>query len=165
MCSVYIDLQKVVEWTKYLEAQKEGISDIEKMYIEAKVFLEFYNWCGEILEAYVGMLHIGIVGVFLFKIAPTRKDVDEWVWVIVGDIPPAYMTAEESPNPATALDSYIGAMSAWVSAAKNRESVSNLIPVNVPATEKNAELLKKRLVFLDERILSEYEADLEEAGR
>jgi len=92
----------------------------------------------------------------------TRPDVDEWVWVVVGDLPPTYLTCEDSPNPATALDAYIGAMSEWVEAAGSGKSVADLIPVNVPASPRNADLLGKRLAFLDSRILSRYQEDLGE---
>lgn len=89
-----------------------------------------------------------------------NADVDEWIWIVVGDLPPAYITCEESPNPASALDAYIGAMGEWVNAAKKRISTNGLIPVNVTPTLENAEALQKRLAFLDERILSQYRSDL-----
>jgi len=81
-------------------------------------------------------------------------------WVIVGDIPPAYLTCDQCPNPATALDGYIGAMLEWVDAAEKGEPVAELIPVNAPATRENAQRLKTRMSFLEENILSEYENDL-----
>lgn len=158
------DLSKVIDWVDYLSSQKRDVDEIESMYSEAKDFLEFYDWCSEIRSAYVGFLYPGIVGVFLFQILPTRQDVDEWVWVVVGDLPPAYLTTEDCPNPATALDGYIGAMMEWVHAAQNGESVADLIPVNVPATKENGDILKTRLDFLDQRILMEYQDDLKTEG-
>ena len=83
-----------------------------------------------------------------------------WIWVVVGDLPPIYITSEDSPNAACALDSYIGAMQEWVEAAENGLPVDDLVSVNVPATKENAAALKSRLSMLDERILSEYEEDL-----
>ena len=154
------DLSKVVEWSKYLAAQQEDIAEMNSMYQEAVEFLELYDWCSEIKESFIGILYSGIVAVFLFRIVPSRMDVDQWIWVIVGDLPPAYLTTDECPNPATALDGYIGAMLEWVDAAQKGKSVAELIPVNVPATKKHAKMLKTRLEFLDERILSEYQDDL-----
>lgn len=154
------DLSKVAEWSEYIAAQHEGTEDMTSMYQEAREFLEFYDWCTEILESYVGILYPGIVGVFLFRIVPATPGVDEWIWVIVGDIPPAYLTVDQCPNPATALDGYIGAMQEWVKAARNGNSVADLIPVNVPATKENGEILRKRLDFLDTKILAQYQDDL-----
>ena len=80
----------------------------------------------------------------------------------MGDLPPAYLTTEDCPNPAAALDGYIGAMMEWVHAAQNGESVADLIPVNVPATKENGDMLKTRLNFLDDRILKDYHNDLKQ---
>ncbi len=134
----------------------EGGDELAAYLKEAKEFLLFYKWCGAIVDEYVGIFVGGIIGIFLFRITPTRKDVDEWVWVIVGDIPPTYLTCEHCPDPGAALDGYIGAMSEWVDAARNGRSVADLIPVNIPASKENAERLHKRLAFLDRKILAEY---------
>jgi len=155
-----LDISKVVEWSKYLAAQNENVAEMNSMHQEAREFLEFYDWCLEIKESYVGILYPEIVAVFLFKIVPSRENVDEWIWVIVGDLPPAYLTIDVCTNPATALDGYIGAMLEWVDAAQKGKSIAELIPVNVPASKENANMLKTRLDFLNEKILSEYQDDL-----
>ena len=153
------DLGKVVPWSIYEASQNEDKEDIVSMHKEAREFLEFYNWCLEITEEYVGILYPGIVGVFLFRIKPISKQVDEWIWVVVGDLPPAYLTCEICPNPVAALNGYIGALLEWVDAAENGKSVANLIPVNVPATKDNAKKLKSRLDYLDKNILINYQDD------
>ena len=127
---------------------------------EAVEYLNFFSWHSGIKESYFGIGIGGIFSVFLFEITPNREDVDDYVWVIVGDIPPAYITCEDAPNPASALDGYIGAMSEWAEAALAGESVAELIPVNVPATPEAGENLKTRLEFLDSRVLAGYEDDL-----
>ena len=155
------DLRKVIPWDIYRSNAGLFNEEIAKMYREALQYLTFYNWFGEISESYVGMIFEGIIGIFLFKFVPTREDVDEWVWVIVGDLPSTYLTIDECPNPGAALDGYIGAMEEWVAAAEEGRSVADLIPVNVPATPENAKKLRSRLEFLDKKILSEYyEGDL-----
>jgi len=96
----------------------------------------------------------------LTRIEPARDGIDEWVWVIVGDVPPAYITAEDAPNPACALDGYIGAMDGWVRAVLTGGSVDGLIPVNVSPSPENAKRLEARLRFLDGEILARYKNDL-----
>jgi hypothetical protein len=154
------DMSKVIDFNKFIVFQADDREVVSDLIEEARRFLRYYNWCGEIVEEYVGLLYPGIVGVFLFRIVPTRKNVDEWIWVIVGDLPPAYLTCDQCPNPATALDGYIGAMTDWVVAAEEGRSIDDLIPVNVPANKENAKKLKSRLVFLDENILKDFVGDL-----
>lgn len=138
----------------------DSATSIRQLLGEARDFLQFYKWCKEIREEYVGIFIDGVIGVFLFRITPSSIDVDEWIWVIVGDVPPAYLTCDQCPNPASALDGYIGAMREWVDAAKGGKSVAGLIPVDVPATPANAEMLSKRLTFLNDRVLLDYRQDL-----
>ncbi len=157
---VNIDFTKVVKIDLYRNSLSDDRDDFDQILIEAKSELNFYDWCSEILESYIGMFYAGVVGVFLFKIKPTSDEVDEWFWVIVGDLPPLYLTCDDSPNAACALDSYIGAMQEWVEAAENGHSVSDLVPVNVPATIDNARVLKTRLTMLDEKVLNQYQEDL-----
>jgi hypothetical protein len=157
------NLSKVFVWEKYFEnagSKDDDVKIISQMHADALVFINYFNWCEEVREEYVGFIYPGIVAVFLFKIQPAQKNVDEWVWVIVGDVPSAYITCEESPNPATALDAYIGAMQDWVDAAASGLSTKNLIPVDVEATKENAERLRAKLKYLDEKILSGYQEDL-----
>jgi hypothetical protein len=127
---------------------------------EATDYLDSFKWCRQIVESYVGIAVPGVVAVFLSRIIPNQPDVDEWLWLIVGDLPPAYITTEDAPNPATALDAYIGAMEKWVDAARSGKPVDGLIPVNVPPTKEYADMLAKRLRLLDAEILSHYKEDL-----
>lgn len=139
---------------------EEETAELHEMLADATNYLKSFPWVREIKAAYWGIGVPKIVGVFLFEIDPSREDVDDKIWVIVDDLPPAYITAEDSPNPAAALDAYIGAMEQWVEAAKAGRSVENLIPVDVPPTLENAARLESRLRFLDKEILSKYSDDL-----
>lgn len=94
-----------------------------------------------------------IIYIFLFEIETVRPDVNPWIWVIVGDVPPTYLLADDANNPFEALDGYIGALEEWVETARKGKSVAKLIPVNVDANPANAEMLDVRLKFLDEKIL------------
>lgn len=120
---------------------------------EAREVIEFYNWVSSIKKEFLGIEVDGVLYAFLFEIVPARPDVDRWIWVIVGDVPPAYITCEDAKNPYEAVDAYVGAMEEWVNAAKDGKSVDKLVPVNVPATSENALALERRLKFIDEHIL------------
>jgi hypothetical protein len=121
--------------------------------LEAREYINFYDWGKVINSEYLGYGVEGIVYIFLFEISPGRSDVPQWIWVIVGDVPSAFIPGDKSKTPYEALDEYIDAMEEWVEAARQGKSVAKLIPVNVPANLTNAEMLDGRLKFLDEKVL------------
>jgi hypothetical protein len=159
-----IDFSKVTEWHEYLRLNptRPDVADAIEVRNFARAYIDSFRWCESIKSDYVGMLFPGIVSVFLFNINPARPDVDDWMWVVVGDIPSAYIACENAKNPAAALDAYIGAMEEWVAAAHAGDDVKNLIPVNVPPSIESAEHLQRRLNFLDSEILSRFRADLDD---
>lgn len=132
-----------------------GDDDLDSARAEARQYLEFYNWVLSVKGEYFGYGAEGIIYIFLFEIEPGRPEVNRWIWVIVGDVPPAFLPADDATSPFEVLDSYIGALEEWVEAAREGKSVAELIPVNVDATPANAGMLAGRLKFLDERILPE----------
>jgi hypothetical protein len=123
------------------------------MYKQAMTFIQGQRWCKQVEDVYVGLIHPGIVAVFLFRVEPSRPEVDEWMWVVVGDLPPAYVASEDCLTPGSALDGYIGEMDDWVRAVEEGRPIDEVIPVNAPPTSEFAQRLKARLDFLHERIL------------
>lgn len=123
------------------------------MEAEARNFLISFEWCLEIKDFYFGSGVGGVFAIFFAHIAPAAPEVDEFLWVIVGDIPPAYLVTEDSPNPKEALRTYIEVMREWVTLAAEGKTSSEVIPVNAPATPEWAEALAGRLDFLEQKII------------
>ena len=155
-----IDFNQVVKTNIFKNELTEHQDSFVKMFDEACSELLFYDWCLEITQSYVGLFYPGIVGVFLMNIETSSDDIDNWLWVIVGDLPKIYITCDEAPNAACALDGYIGAMSEWVDAARTGSSIEGIVPVNLPANPENAGKLETRLKFLDREILANHSSDL-----
>jgi len=110
-------------------------------------------------ETYFGDGYGKVVAVFFFHIEPSRPDVDEWLWVVVGDLPSAYLVIDACKTPSQALEGYIGEMSEWVKLAKEGRSSKDVIPVNAPATPESAGMLEARLKVLSERIVPALQAN------
>lgn len=157
-----INFTKLVPTDKMQGEDQQETSELKLLLQDAIRYLGSFKWCLQVMESYFGIGVDSVVAVFLFRILPSSPDVDEWIWVIVGDLPPGYITTEDSPNPATALDSYIGAMTRWVEAVRAGRPLDDLIPVNAPPTQEYADQLESRLQFLDEEILEDYQDDLKE---
>lgn len=131
------------------------------MLARARSYLSSFRWCRAIRECYVGEIAVGaVVLVVLFRIEPTDEDVDEWLWVVVGDLPPAYLVTDQAPDAPAALARYAEEMDRWVSAVRAGEPADDLIPVQtaggrhpLPATPEHAEDLARRLRTLRELFL------------
>ncbi len=156
MTGIRVDMSKTVRSSDMRGENRRDTSLLKGMLREAEDYLLAFKWCKKIEESYFGLGVGGVVAVFLFKIVPGRVDVDEWIWVVVGDLPPAYITTDDAPNAACALDGYIGAMLEWVEAVLAGRSVEKTIPVNAAPTRENALALRSRLAFLDKEILGKY---------
>jgi len=126
---------------------------------EAQQFLRGHAWCKGIRRGFLDIGWEGILGVFYFEIEPVHNGIDDSVWVIVGDIPPAYFSSD-TPNGPSALDAYTREMQRWVDATKRGAKVVELLPVNVPPTEEYASRLAGRLDFIRDRLLCEHKDEI-----
>lgn len=126
---------------------------LKQMSKEAERYLLSFDWCRQIKARWFGWGVGGVCAVFLFEILPVTKGVDRWLWVVVGDLPPAYLVVDGIPTPLKALETYIELMQEWVDAAHEGKSTDDCIPVNVPATVENGDLLSRRLAFIRKKFL------------
>jgi hypothetical protein len=126
--------------------------DCHALVTEAHEYIAAFDWANP-GRTWVGECIPGVIGIFLVELKPTDFDIDPFTWVIVGDLPPAYISPVYAASPRDALDGYIAEMAAWVEAAEKEEPVGDLIPVNAAPTRQNAEGLKDRLEFLRREIL------------
>jgi hypothetical protein len=124
---------------------------------EAQIFLNDKRWCVKIEDGFLKFFIEGILAVFKFYIVPISDNIDKELWVIVGDIPPAYLVIDNAPDTISALKIYVEEMNLWVEAVLNEKSIENLIPVNVLNTKDNAIKLKKRLDFISNKVIPEYD--------
>ncbi|MGH7648870.1 MAG: hypothetical protein ACREND_12185 [Gemmatimonadaceae bacterium] len=105
----------------------------------------------------------GVIGAFRCSLIPRQPDADVMVWVVVGDLPPAYLVHEPGDSWQDALASYVTEMSLWVDAVRaGKQPGDDIIPVNVPATRENAGLLAQRLQFIQTRLV---DVDPDSVGR
>ena len=132
----------------------EEIQSILSLYKEAKNYIEDFNWCVSTKKCWYDKDH-GIyekIGIFLFEIEPLNDTVDDFIWVIVGDLPSVYldksvMTGHE------ALETYCELMQEWVDNVKNEKSLDECYPVSIDPTIENADLLNTRISFIRRELL------------
>jgi hypothetical protein len=136
---------------------EEDIQFLREMAEGAQNYLKCFLWCKSIREVYFGDGYGGIVAVFLIRIEPSQADVDEWLWVVFGDVPPAYLVTDLLKKPSQVLLGYMEELSNWVQLAKEGRSSSDVIPVNVSATPENAANLEIRFKILSDDIIPAFQ--------
>jgi hypothetical protein len=117
------------------------------------VFLSESSWAKQTGNVWVARSIPGVFGLFLVELNAVSANVDRYIWVAVGDIPPAYISTVYAASPKEAIEGYLAEMGAWVKAVEDGDAVDDLIPVNGAPTKENAEALKSRLSFLESEIL------------
>jgi len=151
-----IDYSKLFDIASVAGEDDEETQELNKLCDDAQRFVRAFRWHGEIKRVLFGLGIGGIVGVFLVELAPASPDIDSILWVVVGDLPPAYLVTDEAPEPDLALEAYIREMRLWVEAVKEGRDVADLIPVNARPTIENAVDLEKRLALLETEIIPWY---------
>lgn len=156
-----IDISKMIEIKNIESSNLDNADELVVLSREALEFLESQSWCKRIDKGYLDRGWGYILGVFLFVIEPIDDDIPTHHWVIVGDIPPAYIDAENNPNGACVIDAYIMEMQKWIDHVKQHQPVIDLIPVNAPPTEEYANMLQERIDVIKTEILSAYKDEIE----
>lgn len=123
---------------------------------EARTYVESFTWSGPIREVLLAFGMSGILSLFLVRFEePIRWEGEEdaELWVIVGDLPPAYFTTDDSPNPAEALETYCVFMEDWADRILSGDDLEGAYPVAAAPTEEHAGMLKSRLEFIRQEII------------
>src|ERR1700751_4125313 len=129
-----LQVQRVMPIEDLCGEDPEDTRLLKSMGIDAENYLQAFSWCQSIESRCFGAGIGGVVAIFLFGIVPARPDVDEWLWVVVGDLPSASLVTDECKAPSEALETYIELMRRWVKLAKSGRTSPDVIPVNVSAT-------------------------------
>ena len=135
--------------------------EIRALAEEAERFLLSHHWCNEITSGSLAWAAAGVLGVFQFTIEPARPDIDDTLWVIVGDLPPAYLVLDNAPSWKEALEGYAEEMQRWVDAVRGGRRLDGIIPVNVTPIREHADMLDQRLQFIREKLIRGEYSDVE----
>jgi hypothetical protein len=132
--------------------QMKGESEFETRLLlsyvdEACMWLSGYTWCTEIRERLFGVGVGGVIAVFLIEVVVKSVDL-EWLWVVVGDLPPAYFARSHAGSPCEALLFYCNLVEQWADAVGREPSGRDLFRFRVDATAEVAAMLTSKVETL-----------------
>ena len=126
--------------------------EVQEFAHRAIAFVRDFRWCREVTACTLGFAVAGVLGIFRVALVP-GEGADPTVWVIVGDVPPAYLWFDTADSWQDALRGYVTEMRRWTEAAATGGDVSELVPVSVPPTPEYAAMLSGRLDFLERHLI------------
>ncbi len=89
---------------------------LKEMLTEAEAYIRSFKWCPKIVERYLGYGVGKVLALFLFRFERPINGSDEWLWVVVGDLPAAYFVVDGSLTAPDALETYCQLMGDWADA-------------------------------------------------
>lgn len=139
-------------------AQMRGEDEAEtrllhEMLQEAISYVEDQSWARSVHEVYYGGGVGGVIGTFLFHFESPIHETDEWLWVICGDLPTAYLVCDAARTGADAVELYCHLMQEWVNAVETESGFGDVFPVNTDPTRENASQLQTRIDSLREQVV------------
>jgi hypothetical protein len=132
---------------------EEDIRLLNDMAGEAARYITSFRWCPPIRAQYLACGVGKIVAVFLFEFTGKIGGTDDRLWVVVGDLPSAYMVVEPGDGGRAVLENYCRLMDVWVEAVRSSGDFNDVYPVDAARTPVNAEQLHGRLGFIRLTIL------------
>lgn len=138
----------------------ESMAEVERLAAlrdTAQRFLLGFHWTPPIAELILAFGVAPIIGLFLARFEHGIEgdgNSDTELWVVVGDLPAAYFVVDEAPNPAEALEAYCELMEDWADKVIAGDDLSASYPVAAEPTMEHAHMLKSRLEFIREEMIS-----------
>ena len=108
-----IDTSDFQEESKIEGEDPEDTELLREMAAEARAYMEDFEWCPSIESVHLALGVGGVVGVFLFQFDEVIEDDDDALWVVVGDLPSAYVIVEPDDDGISALERYCELMEDW----------------------------------------------------
>jgi hypothetical protein len=132
----------------------EFVDEVLELSIEAQDYLKSFKWCEKIINGWLVKEWGYMLSIFYFEIKPSiGSEADNFVWVIVGDLPPAYIDIQSASNEIEALKIYVYLMEEWINNIKQGKSIEDCFPVNVEPSNEFADMLLSRINIIKEDFL------------
>lgn len=139
---------------KSIPASLEYYPEVIKLYNEAEKYISGFHWCATVINADL-YLNLGrVLCIFLFEIDNTASDEDNLLWIVTGDIPPAYLDIYGPKNTTDVLLNYVALAKDWIDAVRAGESVEDCYPFDAVPTNEMADMLASRIDFIKNNLVS-----------
>ncbi|WP_183563136.1 hypothetical protein [Mucilaginibacter sp. SP1R1] len=142
---------------KTITTDVDFYQELNILHEEAQNYLLNFKWCDEIKDSFLYTNIGSVLCIFLFEIINTQNSEDDFVWIVVGDIPPMYLDVYGAKTTKNVIEDYISLSEDWIDHIKAGKSVDKCYPFNAEPTVELAGLLEKRISFMKNTLLDNME--------
>ncbi len=122
---------------------------LQRLADDAEAYVRSLSWAPPVEQMFLAFGIGGILGLFLVRfVRPVARSQDQEFWIVVGDLPNAYGSVEDTPTPRVALEFYCYAMEDWAKQVLSGGDLSQVYPLKVEPTEEHANMLLSRIEFI-----------------
>jgi hypothetical protein len=107
----------------------EDTGQLRAMHVAAMDYIKSFKWSKGVTETFFGMGLGGVFSIFLFRFDALVGGTDEFLWVVEGDIPSAYLVADDAETPEGAARVYFGLTEDWANAVLQGRALDDVFPV------------------------------------
>jgi hypothetical protein len=134
------------------------LDEVSSLSIEAQRYLMSFQWCKKIINGWLAKDWGYMLCIFYFEIEPAKNsEADNFVWIVVGDIPSAYIDIESAKDELEVLKVYTFLMNEWIRNVKQGKSVEDCFPIGVSPTIKHADMLSRRIAIIESDFITQLE--------
>jgi hypothetical protein len=126
---------------------------LRQMVTEARNYVSGFHWTPPITQVSMACGVGGIVAIFLVEFTRKIEDTDDVLWVVVGDLPSAYLVVNDDDSPEQAMERYLRLMEEWARTATDGRSIQECFPVDADPTFDNATALLSRIAMIRAEIM------------
>ena len=142
---------------KSITTKTEFYSEIIEMNKKASDYLLSFDWCRKIKTSSI-YLNLGpTLCIFIFEIENSASIDDNFLWVIVGDIPSMYLDTHGPKSTVEVLEDYINLADDWIAHVKEGKSVKDCYPFRAEPTIEMTDMLEKRSHFIKNTLIHNIE--------
>jgi hypothetical protein len=128
-------------------------SEVIKMHQKASLYIKGFRWCREVKDSTLYLNLGSTLCVFLVEIDNIASNEDNFLWIMVGDIPSMYLDVYGAKTTIEVLSRYNALAKDWIFNVEHKLSVDDCYPFDTESTIKMAYMLKKRVDFVEKTII------------
>src|SRR5688572_999629 len=125
-----IDRGKFQRFPDIAGDDEEDTALLREMAQEARRFISAHSWCPPEKNLWLACGVGGVVALFLVEFSQKiAGSPDDTLWLVVGDLPPAYFVTENATTARDALECYCNMMEEWIVAVLDGGDLDEVYPV------------------------------------